>query len=732
MKEEGIDHGKVSISPMTPKFPLGVYVGNPNNSDPVAEAQFESDFRAFSGLLGAQPQFIDTYVDYRQTTDQWVGNAKFTAASHAQSAVLQGITSVIGLPMASTAPGSASADQFYKDFAAGKYDGVVQGVVKAWADQGFKTQYWRPGWEMNLDSMPFYGGSDAGTQADWRAAFQHVSDVLHAAGRTEGVDVKVVWNPSVTNYSKAGIGTQTLYPGNQYVDVIGADIYADVYPYGDPSAIYDWDKSGQVINSAHPVYDTSVQQWASDPINLVHYYTHPASSQYSLDSSGGHSLSLQDLIDFAKQQGKPIAIAETGSGGSGGAGNGAGLNDNPIFVQWLSDTLSQSGVPVAFVDVWDSNAGGNYRFTSAGDGKPLEAAAWAKYFGATSTAPAPPPVGIGSDTLVLNLSEDAYLGDAQFTISVDGVQLGTAQSVTALHGSGQSQAFTFKGSFGAGLHTASLSFVNDAYGGSAALDRNLYLDSATFNGVQVKGAATLMSNGAVSFSAGTAATPPAPATDTLQLGLAEDAWQGDAQAVITVDGKQAGGTVTVTALHAQGKSQAVTLTGQWGPGAHDVGVQFINDAYGGTAATDRNLYVNGVTLDGQASATPTATLYSNGTAHFATSASPLVLQLSEDAWQGDAQFSVSVDGKALGAAQSVTALHASGAAQDFGFGQAMAAGTHDVAVSFLNDAYGGTATTDRNLYVNAVDVNGAAMPGTAAALLSTGTQHISVVVPAHA
>jgi len=31
------------------------------------------------------------------------------------------------------------------------------------------------------------------------------------------------------------------------------------------------------------------------------------------------------------------------------------------------------------------------------------------------------------------------------------------------------------------------------------------------------------------------------------------------------------------------------------------------------------------------------------------------------------------------------------------FGVAMAAGTHDVAVSFLNDAWGGTAATDRNL-----------------------------------
>jgi len=232
-------------------------------------------------------------------------------------------------------------------------------------------------------------------------------------------------------------------------------------------------------------------------------------------------------------------------------------------------------------------------------------------------------------------------------------------------------------------------------------------------------------------SGGSPVAPPASATDTLQLSLTEDAWQGDAQCVITIDGKAVGATQTITALHAQGKSQTVTLTGQWGPGTHDVGVQFINDAWGGTPDTDRNLYIGQITLDGQASTASPIAQMSAGTAHVATGASPLVLQLSEDAYQGDAQFTVTVDGKSLGAAQSVTASHAQGSVQNFAFGQAMAAGTHDVAVSFLNDAWGGTAATDRNLYVNAVDANGAAIPGTSAALMSASTQHFSVVVAAH-
>ncbi len=111
--------------------------------------------------------------------------------------------------------------------------------------------------------------------------------------------------------------------------------------------------------------------------------------------------------------------------------------------------------------------------------------------------------------------------------------------------------------------------------------------------------------------------------------------------------------------------------------------------------------------------------------------STLGLSLSEDAWQGDAQFSVAIDGKTIGAAQSVNALHSNGGAQDFSYSQALTAGTHDVAISFLNDAYGGTPTTDRNLYINGLSVDGTPVSNAAATVFSTATQHFTVNVPIH-
>jgi len=238
--------------------------------------------------------------------------------------------------------------------------------------------------------------------------------------------------------------------------------------------------------------------------------------------------------------------------------------------------------------------------------------------------PTPTPTPITADTLVLLLSEDAYQGDAQFTVSIDGKSLGAAQSVTALHGAGKTQDFAFSGSFGTGPHQVAVSFINDAWGGTAATDRNLYVDGVSLNGAAVSGAAAaLMSNGTSTFSVtgGTPTPTPAPTPTPITAGalvlhLSEDAWQGDAQFVASVDGKALGGPQSVTALHGLGALQDFTFGGSFGAGTHDLAVAFINDAWGG-GTLDRNLYVGGVDLNGTHLAASTGALFSNGALHVA-------------------------------------------------------------------------------------------------------------------
>ena len=226
-------------------------------------------------------------------------------------------------------------------------------------------------------------------------------------------------------------------------------------------------------------------------------------------------------------------------------------------------------------------------------------------------------LGSGPDSIVLKVSEDAWQGDAQFTVSVDGQQVGGTQTATASHAAGQSQTLALQGAFGTAQHTVAVTFLNDAYAGTAATDRNLYVDAITDGALTTPGAA-LLSNGTASFLVGTppVVTVGAGASKAV-LFVSEDAWQGDAQFTVRVDGQQVGGTQTAAALHGAGQTQEFDILGAFTPGAHQVAVTFLNDAYAGTAATDRNLYVDKV-----GTVAVNSPLYSSGTQSFAATVVP--------------------------------------------------------------------------------------------------------------
>src|SRR6185312_10043314 len=82
------------------------------------------------------------------------------------------------------------------------------------------------------------------------------------------------------------------------------------------------------------------------------------------------------------------------------------------------------------------------------------------------------PTSIGVQVLA---SEDAFAGDAQFTIDVDGVRIGGPTSVATAHASGQFEAidFVFNTTAPDAPHTVAIHFNNDAWGGGPSTDRNL-------------------------------------------------------------------------------------------------------------------------------------------------------------------------------------------------------------------------------------------------------------------
>ena len=69
-----------------------------------------------------------------------------------------------------------------------------------------------------------------------------------------------------------------------------------------------------------------------------------------------------------------------------------------------------------------------------------------------------------STSLSVRVSEDAFVGDAQFTVTVDGMQVGGLQTVTAKHRANEWQDIKIADSISTGPHTIAVNFLNDAWG----------------------------------------------------------------------------------------------------------------------------------------------------------------------------------------------------------------------------------------------------------------------------
>jgi hypothetical protein len=203
--------------------------------------------------------------------------------------------------------------------------------------------------------------------------------------------------------------------------------------------------------------------------------------------------------------------------------------------------------------------------------------------------------------------------------------------------------------------------------------------------------------------------------------LSEAAYQGDAKFTLLVDGTAVGGTLAATASHAAGQSESFTIAGLFAPGAHTVSVQFTNSLGAGT--TGRALFVDGMTFNGQ-DCGASAAFVANGTALLSTAPTTtrtaVTVNLSEDAWHGDALAFITIDGAVQGGVQTVTASHAAKATQAMSFLVNLSPGAHTIAATILNGVAGAPGAS-RDLYVDSVDVAGTHYAAAAASIGSAGS-----------
>jgi hypothetical protein len=141
-------------------------------------------------------------------------------------------------------------------------------------------------------------------------------------------------------------------------------------------------------------------------------------------------------------------------------------------------------------------------------------------------------------------------------------------------------------------------------------------------------------------------------TDTISVSCSEDYYLADAQFSLTIDGTTVTAATSCTFKNPSpgvttGTPQVITFTGSWGTGVHSIVPTFINDAWGGTPATDRNLYIRGISYDG-ATATPTAiqTLSRQGDSATYTTTAAVSTKISCD--NGASTFTTTLPGYTAG------------------------------------------------------------------------------------
>lgn len=219
--------------------------------------------------------------------------------------------------------------------------------------------------------------------------------------------------------------------------------------------------------------------------------------------------------------------------------------------------------------------------------------------------------------LTLRVSEDAWQGDAEFIVTVNGVQQGGVLTTTALRAAGQAQEFRLSGHWGEGPLEVGVTFLNDAWGGSDDQDRNLYIENISLDGVAYAGTSAYLPNPVeASFVVGEPAMALPVAAGQLNLLVSGDAWLEQARIAVWVDGQRQGGDHTITAVEAEGETQVISIAGNWGAGPHDIQLQLLNDAWGGSEAEDVNAYLHGLSFDGQAYSEAMAWLLNPATYRF--------------------------------------------------------------------------------------------------------------------
>ena len=210
------------------------------------------------------------------------------------------------------------------DGVSGRFDDVFLSAARHLVWNNFADAVLRIGWEFNGEWMPWRADKDPASYTEY---FRRIVTLMRSI---PGQRFRFEWAP---NHGRHAIDPTTVYPGDDYVDVIGMDVYDQIWNDG-----------------------------MRDPVVRWNYYR---------DQPFG----LSWHVNFAKAHGKPIAYGEWGIGTMP---DGHGSGDDPHFVTKMAEWFAL--VQPLYQSYWDDTDPIYDAKISTGQ-FPLSAAAYQNAFG---------------------------------------------------------------------------------------------------------------------------------------------------------------------------------------------------------------------------------------------------------------------------------------------------------------------------------------------------------------
>ena len=266
---------------------------------------------AYSEWLGKPVTLAEAF----EASDTWdnIDGASWQLGPWSQWARAQsGRNLILGVPML---PGTANVS--LAQCAAGQYDVRWTNLANELAYYGLHWAYLRLGWEPDGGWYAWRAPQGQGNEANYAGCFRRVVQVMRNAQPAN--QWKFVWNPTTAWWDKSYL--DAIWPGNEYVDVVGIDLYD--------------------------------QSWATGT------YPYPSGCDASCrlarqQTAWGHHLwYLSTIRDFALAHGKPMAIPEWGAAIRP---DGHGGGDNPFFVQRMHEFIHDPLNYVAFHSYFNVSA----------------------------------------------------------------------------------------------------------------------------------------------------------------------------------------------------------------------------------------------------------------------------------------------------------------------------------------------------------------------------------------